>query len=73
MKYNFDKPGKFVGLVSIGQSREHVARFSFSVGEQGIISHLSHNLMLIVPVFVGIVVAVFYAFRDRRKPSQVRV
>ncbi|THJ16212.1 MAG: hypothetical protein CAF42_013620 [Nitrospira sp. CG24B] len=73
VKYNFDTPGKFVGLVSIGQSREHLARFSFSVGEQGIISHLSHYMMVIVPVFVGIVVAVFYAFRDPRKPSRVRV
>ncbi|MBH0202396.1 MAG: hypothetical protein HP496_08905 [Nitrospira sp.] len=73
VKYNFDQPGKFVGLVAIGEKREHVARFSFSVGDQGVISHLSHYMMVIVPVFVGIAVAVFFAFRDRRKPSQIPV
>jgi len=73
VKYNFDKPGKFVGLVSIGEKREHVSRFSFSVGETGAISHLSHYIMVIVPVMVGIAVAVFFSFRDRRKPSQVTV
>jgi hypothetical protein len=73
VKYNFDKPGKFVGLVSIGENREHVTRFPFSVGEQGVMSHLSHYMMVIVPAMVGIAVAVFFAFRDRRKPSQITV
>ena len=73
VKYNFDKPGKFVGLVSIGEKREHVSRFPFSVGETGVASHLTHYMMLIVPVMVGIAVAIFFTFRDRRKPSQVTV
>jgi hypothetical protein len=73
VKYNFDKPGKFVGLVSIGEKREHLSRFPFSVGETSAISHLSHYMMVIVPVLVGIAVAVFFAFRDRRKPSQIPV
>src|SRR5574337_726200 len=63
VKYNFDKPGKFVGLVSIGDKREHVSRFPFSVGETGAVSHLTHYIMVIVPVLVGIAVAVFFSFR----------
>jgi hypothetical protein len=73
VKYNFDKPGKFVGLVSIGEKREHVSRFPFSVGETSTVSHLTHYIMVFVPVLVGIAVAVFFAFRDRRKPSGVPV
>ncbi len=73
VKYNFDKPGKFVGLVSIGDKHEHVSRFPFSVGETGAVSHLTHYIMVIVPVLVGIAVVVFFAFRDRRKPSGVPV
>lgn len=71
VKHNFDNPGKFVGLVSIGENREHVTRFSFSVGQQGVMSHLTHYMMVIVPVMVGIAVAVFFAIRDRRKPTPV--
>jgi hypothetical protein len=70
VKYNFDKPGKFVGLVSVGEKQEHVSRFSFSVGETGAVSHLMHYITLFVPVLVGLIVAVYYTFRDRRKPSQ---
>ncbi len=71
VKYNFDKPGKFVGLVSIGDKHEHVSRFSFSVGETGTVSHLTHYVGVFVPVMVGVALAVFYAFRDRRKPTKV--
>jgi len=34
-------------------------------------SHLSHYVMIIVPVMVGLAVAVFFVIRDRRKPTQV--
>lgn len=71
VKYNFDKPGKFVGLVSVGDNREHVSRVSFSVGQTGAVSHLTHYLGVFVPVMVGVVLALYYAFRDRRKPTQV--
>jgi hypothetical protein len=71
VKYNFDKPGKFVGLVSIGEKHEHLSRFPFSVGETSAMSHLSHYIMVIVPVLVGLAVAVFFTFRDRRKPSEI--
>jgi hypothetical protein len=32
-EYNFDKPGKFVGLVTVGNEPPHVSRFPFSVGD----------------------------------------
>lgn len=73
VKYNFDKPGKFVGLVSIGDKQEHLSRLRFSVGETGTVSHLRHYLMIIVPLAVVIAVAVFYGLRDRRKPSAATV
>lgn len=71
VKHNFDNPGKFVGLVTIGENHEHVTRFSFSVGQQGVMSHLTHYIMIIVPVMVGLAVAVFFVIRDRRKPTQI--
>lgn len=74
VKYNFDKPGKFVGLVSIGEKQEHVSRFPFSVGETGAISHLTHYMMIIVPLVVGAgIVVIFYFLRDRRKSPEVSV
>lgn len=72
VKYNFDKPGKFVGLVSVGgENGMHVSRISFSVGHTGVLSHLSHYIMVIVPVVVGLAIVLFFSFRDRRKPSEV--
>ena len=73
VKFNFDKPGKFVGLVSIGDKQEHLSRLRFSIGETGAVSHLTHYLMIIVPLAVVIAVAVFYGLRDRRKPSAATV
>lgn len=32
-EYNFPQPGKFVGLVTVGEKQEYVSRFPFSVGE----------------------------------------
>lgn len=72
VKHTFDQPGKFVGLVSVGgDSGEHVSRVSFSVGHTGVLSHLSHYIMVIVPVVVGLAVVLFFSFRDRRKPSGI--
>jgi hypothetical protein len=73
VKYNFDKPGKFVGLVSIGDKQEHLSRLRFSIGETGAVSHLTHYLMIIVPLAVVIAVGAFYGLRDRRKPSAATV
>lgn len=74
VKYNFDQPGKFVGLVSVGEKQEHVSRFPFSVGETGAISHFTHYMMILVPLLVGIGVLVFVFFKgDRRKSPEVSV
>jgi hypothetical protein len=73
VKYNFDKPGKFVGLISVGENREHLSRFRFSVGETGTVSHFMHYSIVIVPVLVGLAIVVFFSFRDRRKSSGVPV
>jgi hypothetical protein len=32
-EYDFNQPGKFVGLVTVGGKEEYVSRFPFSVGE----------------------------------------
>ena len=32
-EYDFMQPGKFVGLVTVGDKQEYVSRFPFSVGE----------------------------------------
>ena len=32
-EYNFMQPGKFVGLVTVGEKQEYVSRLPFSVGE----------------------------------------
>jgi len=69
VKYNFDTPGKFIGLVSIGEKQEHLSRFPFSIGETGAVSHLKHYSIVFVPFAVAIAIAVFYGIRDRRKPS----
>ena len=74
VKYNFDKPGKFVGLVSLGEKQEHVSRFPFSVGEAGVISHFTHYMMILVPLLVGVgILAFVYFSRDRRKSPEVSV
>ncbi len=74
LRYNFDKPGKYVGLVTVGDKQEHVSRFSFSIGESETISHLTHYMMVIVPlVLIAGVAAIFYFLRDRRKSSEITV
>ena len=69
-EYNFDQPGKFIGLVTVGGKEEHVARFSFSVGESGVVSHFMHYIMVIVPlVTIAGGAAIFFFLRGRRKSS----
>jgi hypothetical protein len=71
VKYNFDQPGKFIGLVSVGDKQEHRSRFPFSIGETGAMSHLTHYSIVFVPLAVAIGLVAFYAIRDRRKPSEI--
>jgi hypothetical protein len=69
-EHSFDQPGKFIGVVTVGGKEEHVARFPISVGEGGVVSHLMHYMMVIVPLAViGGGAAIFFLLRGRRKPS----
>lgn len=69
-EHSFDQPGKFIGVVTVGGKEEHVARFPISVGEGGVVSHLMHYMMVIVPLAViGGGAAIFFFLRGRRKPS----
>jgi len=70
LEYNFDKPGKFVGLVTVGGTQEHAARFPISIEESNIVSHFMHYIMVIVPLAAlagGAVI--FFFLRGRRKSS----
>jgi len=74
LEYSFDRPGKFIGLVAVGGKEEHVARFSFSVGESGMVSHFIHYIMIIVPLAgIAVVAAIFFFLRGRRKSSGITV
>jgi hypothetical protein len=69
-EYNFDKPGKFIGLVTVGGTQEHVSRFPISVGESGMASHFMHYAMIAVPLtVVAGGAAIFFFLRGRRKSS----
>jgi hypothetical protein len=71
-EYNFDKPGKFVGLVTAGSKQEHVARFPLAVGESTTVSHFMHYIMIIVPLAgIAVVAAIFFFLRGRRKSSGI--
>lgn len=67
-EHSFSQPGKFIGIITVRGKEEHVARFPISVGEGGVVSHLMHYMMVIVPVAVlagG--AAIFFFVRGRRK------
>ena len=68
--YTFDKPGKFVGIVTVGEKKEHVSKFPFSVGEPKVFSKLL-NIYMVPVVAVIIVGAIVFFMRDRGKSSQV--
>ena len=69
-EHNFDQPGKFIGVVTVNGKEVHVARFPISVEEGGVVSHLMHYMMVIVPVTaIGGGAAIFFFLRGRRKPS----
>ena len=67
-EHSFSQPGKFIGIITVRGKEEHVARFPISVGEGGVVSHLMHYMMVIVPVAVLAAGAViFFIMRGRRK------
>jgi hypothetical protein len=70
LEHNFDQPGKFVGLVTLGGTHEHVARFPISIGESTVVSHFMHYIMVIVPLAaIAGGAVIFFFVRGRRKPS----
>ena len=72
-EYNFDKPGKFVGLVTVGDKQQHVSRFPFSVGESNMISRYILSIYMVPFAAIAAVAALFFFLRDRRKPSEITV
>jgi hypothetical protein len=64
-EYNFAQPGKFVGLVTVGD--KHVSRFPFSVGETKI--WLPPSYMLIALAGVAVIGVIVFAMRGRGKTS----
>ena len=66
--HTFAQPGKFVGLVTVGDTEQYVSRFPFSVGETKVFSKLLNIYM--VPVLAVIIVgAIFYFSRRGEKSS----
>lgn len=66
-EYDFEKPGKFVGLVTVrDKQEEYVSRFPFSVGEpKGVSPYLIGGIV----AAIGIGAVVF--LRSRRKTADV--
>jgi len=64
-EYNFEQPGKFVGLVTVGDKQ--VSRFPFSVGETKI--PLPPSYFLIALAGVAVVAVLIFALRGRGKTS----
>ena len=64
-RHTFDKPGKFVGLVTAGSGADRVvARFPFSVGrEVGWLTYVSYLIVLLAAI--GVVL--FWALRSHSK------
>jgi hypothetical protein len=66
-EYNFDKPGKFVGLVMVGDKQELVSRFPFSVGETKI--SLPPSYFIIAFAGVAVIGVIFFFMRGRSHTS----
>jgi len=67
--YTFDKPGKFVGIVTVGEKKEHISKFPFSVGEPKFYSKFL-TIYMVPVVALLIVLGIVFFMRDR-KSSQV--
>ncbi len=66
-EYNFDQPGKFVGLVTVGDKQDLVSRFPFSVGQTKI--PLPPGYFLIAFAGTAVVGVISFFLRGRRKLS----
>jgi len=70
-EYTFDKPGKFVGLVTVGDKQGLVSRFPFSVGETKI--PLPPGYFMIAFAGIAVVGTIIFFLRGRRKSSDLTV
>ena len=66
-EYNFAQPGKYVGLVTVGGTPEHISRFPFSVGETKV--WVPPSYMIIGLAGAAVVVLIIFALRGRRSTS----
>ncbi|MDZ4732825.1 MAG: hypothetical protein SGJ16_04460 [Nitrospirota bacterium] len=66
-EYDFAQPGKFVGMVTVGDTKELVSRFPFSVGETKM--WLPPTYFLIAFAGVAVLAVIFFAMRGRNKAS----
>ncbi len=66
--HRFDIPGKFVGLVTVGEKQEYVSRFPFSVGEFNFFTRYFYSIYWIPVLAVIAVGALLFFKRDRSKP-----
>ena len=66
-EYNFAQPGKFVGLVTVGDKQPIVSRFPFSVGETKI--PLPSSYFLIALAGIAVIGVIIFAMRGRGKTS----
>lgn len=64
-EYNFPQPGKFVGLVTVGDKQEYVSRFPFSVGEP------KGTSPFLIGVIVAVVVGAAIFFMRGRKSAKM--
>ena len=71
-EYNFDKPGKYIGLVTVGGTPEHISRFPFSVGEGKMWMPPSYFIIAFAGAAV-VVMIIFITMRGRRNTSDSAV
>ncbi|MFA7281160.1 MAG: hypothetical protein WC100_13805 [Sterolibacterium sp.] len=67
LEYNFDQPGKYIGLVSAGDKRQHLSRFPFSVGVES--NTYGRYLLIILAPLLGFLLYL-YSARVRRRMGQ---
>ena len=71
-EYSFDKPGKFIGLVTVGDKQNSVSRFPFSVGETKIPMPPGYFMIAFAGIAV-VGVVMFFLLRGRGKASDSTV
>jgi hypothetical protein len=71
-EYSFDKPGKFIGLVTVGDKQNSVSRFPFSVGETKIPMPPGYFMIAFAGIAV-VGVVMFFVLRGRGKTSDSTV